>query len=60
MLSGFLLVMALAVPPWGEKMQMSQRPLVECSFLIPVRRDKVLSDGGLHEPSTWDWFDNER
>jgi len=34
-------------------------PFVECSFLIPVRRDANLSDGGEHEPRLWDWFEDE-
>jgi hypothetical protein len=33
--------------------------LLECSFLIPVRRDANLSDGQLHDPGMWDWFTNE-
>lgn len=32
---------------------------VECSFLIPIRRDSVLSDGELHEQTAWDWLNDE-
>lgn len=31
-------------------------PLLECTFLIPLRRDANLSDGSFHKPETWDWF----
>jgi hypothetical protein len=31
----------------------------ECSFLIPIRRDKNLSDGELHSQEVWDWLDDE-
>jgi hypothetical protein len=34
-------------------------PLLECSFLIPVRRDANLSDGGEHERWLWTWLDAE-
>jgi hypothetical protein len=33
--------------------------LVECSFLIPVRRDRILSDGKPHKPQTWLWLEEE-
>ena len=33
--------------------------LVECSFLIPLRRDANLSDGALHPAEAWEWLDNE-
>ena len=29
---------------------------VECSFLIPVRRDANLSDGDLHPIDAWGWL----
>jgi hypothetical protein len=29
---------------------------VECSFLIPVRRDADLSDGDLHSIDAWNWL----
>ena len=32
---------------------------MECSFLIPVRRDSVLSDGKSHDQTAWDWLDEE-
>jgi hypothetical protein len=33
--------------------------LYECSFLIPVRRDRILSDGKPHRGTTWGWLLNE-
>jgi hypothetical protein len=33
--------------------------LLECSFLIPIRRDANLSDGLLHEADTWDKLEVE-
>jgi hypothetical protein len=33
--------------------------LLECSFLIPIRRDANLSDGGVHEPVALEWLTNE-
>jgi hypothetical protein len=33
--------------------------LVECSFLIPTRRDAYLSDGELHSTESWQWLDDE-
>lgn len=32
---------------------------VECSFLIPIRRDALLSDGRRHSTKTWRWLDEE-
>ena len=33
--------------------------LLECSFLIPVRRDRSLSDGKPHQAKTWFWLEHE-
>jgi hypothetical protein len=33
--------------------------LYECSFLIPLRRDPILSDGRPHRRKTWTWLDTE-
>ncbi len=33
--------------------------LVECGFLIPIRRDSRLSDGKPHEAIAWDWLYDE-
>lgn len=33
--------------------------VLECSFLIPVRRDSNLSDGSEHESELWDWLTAE-
>jgi len=38
---------------------MVQEALVECSFLIPIRRDRNLSDGELHATDAWAWLDDE-
>ena len=32
---------------------------LECSFLIPLRRDAVLSDGKLHPVEAWEWLRDE-
>jgi hypothetical protein len=34
------------------------RPLLECTFLIPVRRDRNEADGGRHGRKAWDWLEN--
>lgn len=36
---------------------MVRNPLLECTFLIPVRRDAKFSDGQAHDPAVWDWLD---
>lgn len=33
--------------------------VVECSFLVPIRRDVNLSDGELHSTDLWQWLDDE-
>jgi hypothetical protein len=33
--------------------------LYECCFLIPVRPDRLLSDGKLHRPQTWICLEHE-
>jgi hypothetical protein len=33
--------------------------LLECSFLIPIRRDRNLSDGRRHLAATWAWLEDE-
>ena len=38
---------------------MSDEPIVECAFLIPIRRDALLSDGEPHSAETWDKLDDE-
>jgi hypothetical protein len=35
-----------------------RKPLVECSFLIPIRRDPDLSDGKPHRRPAWKWLDD--
>jgi hypothetical protein len=32
---------------------------VECSFLIPIRRDANLSDGDLHSVGDWNWLEDQ-
>jgi hypothetical protein len=38
---------------------MSLGQLLECSFLIPFKRDSSLSDGQLHGRKTWEWLQAE-
>ncbi|MCH8839076.1 MAG: hypothetical protein IH831_00060 [Planctomycetes bacterium] len=38
---------------------MVRDPLLECSFLIPLRRDADLSDGEPHEPEMWELLYDE-
>lgn len=33
--------------------------LVECSFLVPLKRDGLLADGLQHPAEAWEWLDNE-
>jgi hypothetical protein len=35
------------------------KQLLECSFLIPIRRDLNLSDGRTHLAATWAWLEHE-
>ncbi len=37
----------------------AKKRLLECSFLIPIRRDKNLSDGKVHRTTTWTWLEQE-
>lgn len=37
---------------------MPRERLPECTFLIPVRRDRNLSDGKRHRQPAWDWLEN--
>ena len=32
---------------------------LECSFLVPTRRDAILSDGDPHSSQAWEWLDDE-
>jgi hypothetical protein len=34
------------------------KTLLECSFLIPIRRDRNLSDGRLHRTTAWAWLES--
>ena len=38
---------------------MARSRLLECSFLIPTRRDRNLSDGGPHGRIAWTWLEDE-
>ncbi len=38
---------------------MAKKRLLECSFLIPLRRDVNLSDGKLHARKAWNWLDEQ-
>ena len=31
--------------------------VIECSFLVPIRRDANVSDGELHIGAAWEWLD---
>ena len=33
--------------------------VLECTFLIPIRRDADLSDGRLHSTTAWNWLSDE-
>jgi hypothetical protein len=33
--------------------------LLECAFLIPIRRDRNLSDGRLHRERAWNWLEEQ-
>jgi hypothetical protein len=35
----------------------ARKSLVECSFLIPTRRDKNLADGQPHTTDAWGWLE---
>ena len=35
---------------------MVREPVIECSFLIPIRRDPNLSDCHPNSPATWSWL----
>jgi hypothetical protein len=38
---------------------MSPDTLVECAFLLPIRRDAQISDGKFHDSDVWDWLYKE-
>jgi hypothetical protein len=38
---------------------MVRDPVVECSFLIPIRSDANLADGEPHDPAVWEWLEKE-
>ena len=38
---------------------MPDKSLFECTFLIPLRRDRNLSDGRPHPKKAWLWLDRE-
>jgi hypothetical protein len=38
---------------------MARQRLLECSFLIPIRRDRNLADGKPHKHGAWDWLDGQ-
>ena len=41
----------------GEPELVEKKRLLECSFLIPIRRDGHLSDGRLHRSRCWTWLE---
>jgi hypothetical protein len=38
---------------------MARKRLLECSFFIPIRRGKELSDGLPHAHKAWQWLDDQ-
>ncbi len=38
---------------------MVRSSVVECSFLIPVHRDAILSDDQRHSSEVWEWLDDK-
>ena len=38
---------------------MPDKPLLECSFLIPLRQDRDLSDGKPHPKKAWKWLEEQ-
>ena len=38
---------------------MARKRLLECSFLIPIRRDGNLSDGKRHDQAAWLWLSSQ-
>jgi hypothetical protein len=38
---------------------MARKPLLECSFFIPIHRDRNLSDGEQHFEEDWLWLQNQ-
>jgi hypothetical protein len=38
---------------------MARGKLLECAFLIPIRRDATISDGLPHKRSAWYWLDRQ-
>src|SRR5438132_1670983 len=42
--------------PTGRSL-LAAKTLLECSFLIPTRRDKNLSDGKRHDQEAWNWLE---
>jgi hypothetical protein len=37
---------------------MARKTLLECAFLIPIRRDRNRSDGKLHKRGAWKWLED--
>ena len=37
---------------------MAKKRLLECSFLLPIRRDRNLSDGKPHHRRVWIWLED--
>jgi hypothetical protein len=38
------------------RLPVARKQLLECSFLIPIRRDRNLSDGRPHRRAAWRWL----
>lgn len=41
-----------------DGMPVGRKPILECSFLIPIRRDRDLSDGKQHSRLAWQWLED--
>jgi hypothetical protein len=46
-------------PAGKEAAPVAGNPLLECSFLIPERRDRIISDGKPHPRRVWAWLEEE-
>src|SRR4051794_41547851 len=40
-------------------MRVADKGLVECFFLVPLRRDRDLSDGKPHAKKVWRWLEEQ-
>src|SRR4051812_39654690 len=49
--------------PAGERRtgsnRVARKTLLECSFLVPLRRDRDLADGKPHSKRAWRWLEHQ-